>query len=104
MILSICRSRSLFLAVFRRFAAVIVVDPKSETRKIGDSFSRRGTDGEAPGVPDRVEGAAVAQQGWPISASCKMGLSQKRNPSPTADGMGSARLNPSYGWFLMETR
>src|SRR5437588_5837197 len=32
-----------------------VVHPKNETRKIGDSFSRRGTDDEAPGVSDSIE-------------------------------------------------
>ncbi len=34
--------------------------PKSETRKIGDSFSRRGTD-EAPGYPTTLKQAALAR-------------------------------------------
>src|SRR5438477_11883838 len=43
-----------------------VVHPKNETRKIGDSFSRRGTDDEAPGVSDSIEagcGGALGGRG-----------------------------------------
>src|SRR5438105_7383323 len=58
----------LFLLFFRRIisAGNLVVHPKNETRKIGDSFSRRGTDDEAPGVSDSIEagcGGALGGRG-----------------------------------------
>src|SRR5271165_4836163 len=54
-----------------------VVHPRSETTKIGDSFSRRGTDDEAPGISDGAEAGGGSAPGGggerraPIHGICR---------------------------------